>query len=172
MSEANTWRPIIAALANETTLQVFARIVVGASPDEATGALSPSRRAHVLSALQKAGLLDDRLGLNTGRFADALAANASDPRPTGVARYLDADGRVLVYPSRPEARSELLRHLADRAFVAGEVLEEPEVNERLRAFTGDVALLRRYLVDDGILERTRSGSAYTLTPGTAISDSV
>lgn len=164
MTSTNDWRAILAALANETSLRVFAQIVLGTPPDEATSDLSPSRRRHVLGSLQKAGILNDRLELVRTRFADVLATSASEPRPAGVDRYLDQNGRVLTYPSRPEVRSELLRLLAARAFAAGEVLDEREVNDRLAAFADDIALLRRYLVDGGILERTRSGSAYALAP--------
>ena len=164
MTSSNDWRSIIAALANETTRRVFAQIVLGTAPGEATSNLSPSRRTHVLGALQKAGILDERLELNRARFADVLAAGAPEPRPTGVDRYLDQNGRVVTYPSRSEVRAELLRLLGERAFAAGEVVDEREVNARLSAYADDVALLRRHLVDHGILERTRSGSAYALVP--------
>ena len=164
MTSSNDWRSIVAALANETALRVFAQIVMGATPGEATSDLSPSRRSHVLGALQKAGLLGEHLELNSARFAEVLAASTAEPRRTGVDRYLDQSGRVVTYPSRPEVRAELLRLLGERAFVVGEALDEREVNERLSAHADDVALLRRYLVDHGILERTRSGSAYFLAP--------
>lgn len=172
MGSANDWRSVMAALANETTLRVFAQIVLGATPDEATSDLPPSRRRHVLGSLQKADLLDDDLGLKTTRFADVLATGAPTPRPTGVDRYLGGNGRVTNYPSRAADLAELLGVLADRAFSVGEVLDEREVNDRLAALTEDVALLRRHLVDHGILERTRSGSAYALAPNKPISDPV
>lgn len=164
MGSANDWRSVMAALANETSLRVYARLVLGAIPDEATSGLSPSRRAHALTSLQKAGLVDEDIAPRTTRFADMLAASPSSARPTGVDRYLDRDGRVVAYPSRPTDRANLLRLLASRAFAVGEVLDERAVNGRLSTLTGDVALLRRHLVDHGILERTRSGSAYALTP--------
>lgn len=172
MSSADDWRAVMAALANQTTLRVFAQIVLGATPDEATDSLSPSRRAHVLGSLQKAGLLDGNLGLAHNRFADVLATATPTPRPTGVDRYLDRDGRVMSYPSRAADLAELLGLLADRAFVRGEVLDEREVNDRLAVYTEDVALLRRHLVDHGILERTRSGSAYALAADKPIPDAV
>ena len=37
--------------------------------------------------------------------------------------------------------------------------------DRLARFTRDPAALRRYLVDAGLLERTRSGSEYALAAG-------
>lgn len=51
-----------------------------------------------------------------------------------------------------------------RAFSPGDVLTETEVNDRVRAYAPneDVAVLRRYLVDHQLLERTRSGSEYAV----------
>jgi hypothetical protein len=45
-------------------------------------------------------------------------------------------------------------------------MSEQETNERLAAFTDDVAALRRFLVDGGLLERTPSGSEYARTEPT------
>jgi hypothetical protein len=52
--------------------------------------------------------------------------------------------------------------IAQRVLSEGEVLTEKELNGRLRAFTEDVPLLRRHLVDAELVERTRSGSEYAL----------
>jgi hypothetical protein len=40
-----------------------------------------------------------------------------------------------------------------QVFPPGESFEEAEVNSRLRAFHPDVASLRRYLVDEGFMDR-------------------
>ena len=42
---------------------------------------------------------------------------------------------------------------------------ERQVNERLLNYADDVVLLRRYLVDFGLLERTASGSSYRRPAG-------
>lgn len=85
------------------------------------------------------------------------------PRRTGPARFLDDDGRIDRYPLRDADRRELLAWIADRALPLGTVLAERDVNEMLSPLApgGDVAVLRRYLVDHGLLERTRSGSEYS-----------
>lgn len=87
---------------------------------------------------------------------------APRPRAVGLARFIDGSGRIDRYPVRDAERRELLEWVADRALPVGEVWTEREVNQRLAPFApgGDVAVLRRYLVDYELLERTRSGSEY------------
>lgn len=48
-------------------------------------------------------------------------------------------------------------------FADSEVVDERELSERLLRFGDDPALLRRYLVDFGLVERPRSGSEYART---------
>ncbi len=72
------------------------------------------------------------------------------------------DGRIAVYPRRMTDRRALLEHVVAEAVGKDEGLGEPELNERLRAFTDDPATLRRYLVDHRLLVRTRDGSVYYL----------
>ncbi|MDL9979760.1 DUF2087 domain-containing protein [Microbacterium candidum] len=157
---AGDWRPIVAALANPDTRAVFAEIVLGA--DDPGAGLSPSRRGHALDRLRSAGVIDDEGMLDAGAFARVLAAAPKRERPTGVDRFLDADGRIDRYPSNAAEREALFAHIATHVLAAGEVVDERELTERLTRFTGDPAGLRRHLVDAGIVERTRSGSEYAL----------
>jgi len=158
------WRPIFAALANPTTRLVYAEIVLGA---EAAEPLSPSRHRHALDALAKAGLIavDGDGWSETDVFRELLATGAR-PRRTGVDRFLTADGRIDRYPANLTEREELLRHIVALAIEPGEVLDEAVINERLARFSDDTAVLRRYLVDFALLERTASGSEYA-RPDTA-----
>ncbi|WP_065571514.1 DUF2087 domain-containing protein [Microbacterium oleivorans] len=156
------WRPLVAALANDRVREAFARLTLGASADDALEGLSPSRRRHVVDTLQRAGLVTDDLRADGGVFARVLASAPAAPRPTGVERHLSREGRLTGYPSSPTERRELLRVLAHRVLRPGEVLDERGINERLAALTDDVAVLRRYLVDHELVERTRSGTEYAL----------
>jgi hypothetical protein len=161
-SEQDGWRPLIAALANDDARRVFARLVLDSEEDPFVG-LSPSRRTHVQSQLERAGLITDvdgRRVLNSEAFADALR-RAAVSRPTGIQRFV-RDGRILQYPARPTERLELLQWVAREALRPSEVVSEAEMNERLSAHTDDVAALRRYLVDAGFVERTATGSEYAL----------
>lgn len=71
-------------------------------------------------------------------------------------RHLDAEGRLIAMPRKRTNRLVILRHIAD-AIEPDVDHAEAHVNERLRAFDDDVAMLRRYLVDEGLLERRPPG---------------
>lgn len=64
------------------------------------------------------------------------------------------------YPRRQSDRGLLLQWIAERAFDADDDLSESEVNLRLLRYSDDVAVLRRYLVDFELLERTVDGTSY------------
>ncbi len=79
--------------------------------------------------------------------------------------FVGPDGRLHTIPSRRAKRLVVLDHLA-QAFEPGERYGEAEVNRRLRAWHDDVAALRRYLVEEGLL--TREASVYWRSGGTVL----
>ena len=97
---------------------------------------------------------------STGRDrARALAEPANfpeiaDPKLQRVLRAYLVRGRLPVIP-RGAKRSLLLSYLAT-AFEPGVRYPEPEVNEIVGVWNDDVAALRRYLVDEGLLARQDS----------------
>jgi hypothetical protein len=80
-------------------------------------------------------------------------------------RYLDATGRVRVYPSKNVRKRLVLAYLAFQ-FRPGQEYSEAEVNALLRGHHtfDDPALLRRDLFDWGFLDRTADGARYWLIP--------
>lgn len=142
---SNEWRRVAAALADEWRRVAYARAVLGL----------PAENAKAVSALRAAGLLDDR-DAPTEVFALLLAEHPAETKQ-GVDRWL-RDGRIDHYPAKPGQRYELLAWVADR--LPDEPLTERELGERLEAVTGDVATLRRYLVDAGLIARAPDGSNY------------
>ncbi|RZS59539.1 hypothetical protein EV141_0768 [Microcella putealis] len=165
----HAWRPIIAALAKPHSREAAARLMLGATLDDAVEPLPLAKCDRVAETLRAAGLVDPE----TGRFDDRvvariLAVNAVAPR-RGVDRYL-VGGRIAQYPANPDARRELLSEVARRAFRPDEVLNERAINERLAVFSDDVAVLRRYLVDQELLERRADGSEYALVAPAADSN--
>ena len=93
-------------------------------------------------------------------FRAALAAAPPPPRPTGVDRFF-VDGRLATYPSRVADRDEVHAHIAERLLTHGETLSEREVNDRLADIVDDVAAMRRYLINTGVLRRERDGTGYS-----------
>lgn len=164
------WRPVVAALANPHSRRIFAQIVLGEEPGAIGRPLSPSRRSHALAVLLNAGLIDESEGRYIecdGVFGGLLAAAPRPERGQGVERFLTGQGAIDRYPVNAKQRRELLEFLARQAVDEGEVVPEVVLNDRLSAFSDDTATLRRYMVDEEILERTPSGSEYARVVGNA-----
>ncbi|HET9650066.1 MAG TPA: DUF2087 domain-containing protein [Microlunatus sp.] len=84
---------------------------------------------------------------------------ASRPGPTDadlIARHLGPDGRLVAMPAKPSRRLIVLRHIA-ADLPADQDLDEFAVNQVLRRYDDDVAMLRRYLVDTGLVLRPAPG---------------
>ncbi|WP_314456119.1 DUF2087 domain-containing protein [uncultured Microbacterium sp.] len=160
---ANSWRPVVAALADDRAREVYALVVLGQSVDAHLSSLSPGKRRRVLDSLQAAGLIspvDGGWRADSEIFRVALAAVSTPVRPDGVARFF-TEGRLSTYPSRAADRRDVLAHIATRLLRPNETIAEAEVTDRLAEITDDPVSMRRYLVDAGLLTRTRDGSAYT-----------
>ena len=70
-----------------------------------------------------------------------------------VIRAFVRGGRLVSIPAKPVKRDLLLPYLLDRCFPEDRAYEEREVNQRLALLHPDVAALRRYLVDGGLMKR-------------------
>ncbi len=66
--------------------------------------------------------------------------------------FLAPDGSLRAMPTRLRKRLVVLDYVASH-FDIGERWPEREVNARLARFHADVASLRRYLVDEGFMDR-------------------
>lgn len=161
MSE-NSWRALVAALADDRAREVYALIVLDRPVDEHLALLAPGRRRRVLDSLRAAGLIARVEGgwrADPEVFRAALAATPATPRPSGVERFF-SEGRLSTYPSREADRQAVLTHVASQLLSADESVTEVEITERLGKITDDPALMRRNLVDAGLLSRNPDGSAY------------
>jgi hypothetical protein len=78
-----------------------------------------------------------------------------------VVRAFIRDGRLVSIPAKPSKRDLLLPVILDRCFPEDRPYEEAEVNTRLGELHPDVAALRRYLIDAGLM--TRDGGVYRRT---------
>jgi hypothetical protein len=155
------WRRVMAALANQDARTAYAQVVLG---EDVLPGVKEQRRSRAIGILLEAGLVDQSgSGARTASdaiFRDLLTQQPRRQPKTGVDRFLRL-GRIDRYPASAADRRELLAWIAADAIRPGENLTERQVNERLLSYTEDVVLLRRYLVDFGLLERTASGSSYS-----------
>lgn len=86
--------------------------------------------------------------------------------PLFVSRTVRAfirDGRLVSIPARDRKRRVILRWLRDGLFPEGSDCDEAETNARIATVHPDVAALRRYLVDAGLLGR--ASGRYRRGPG-------
>jgi hypothetical protein len=159
------WRRVVAALANKDARTAYAQIVLGAKLPDVLADLSDRRRDRALAALLKSGLVEptsaaDELEASGAIFRNLLAQQPRRQAQTGLARFMRL-GKIERYPANMAERRELLAWIAGETVEPGEHLTEKQVNNRLLSYTDDVVLLRRYLIDLGLLERTPSGSSYS-----------
>jgi hypothetical protein len=75
------------------------------------------------------------------------------PEIERVLRGFFKDGRLVTIPARERKRLVVLRYLRDQVFTEDRPYPEAEVNQRLAMFHRDVAALRRFMVDAGLVRR-------------------
>ena len=150
-----SWQAVMATLASSRLRELYAAFVLGQQP-----ALSAKERQKLVDS----SLLNDdggRLVVNEQAFKAALAG-ARRPEPEGAERFLLA-GRIEGLPKRATDRRKLFEFLIPQIIGPDAMLTEKQLNAKLAAFTDDLPLLRRALVDYGYLDRERDGSAYHRT---------
>lgn len=117
-------------------------------------------RLDTLQALGRA--LDAAHRESEGREATRLADETGlPPEEAKVLRAFVVDGRLASIPATERKRQVILRYLREQCFAEDRPYPEKEVNQRLALFHRDVASLRRYLVDTGLM--TREGGVYRRT---------
>ena len=173
---------LVGLLAEESRLKVIGAIALGATKEPDVAAATGLERRTVRKALDRltrGGVVeitpDGHLRVATERFKEAaqrLAALRPQARPEELGatadqaqvlrHYLD-DGRLTHIPATRSKRLVVLDFLAGQ-FEPGRVYPEEQVNYVLGRFHPDYAALRRYLVEEELLDR-REGF-YWRTGGT------
>jgi hypothetical protein len=168
---------LLGLLADGDRLRVFAAVVLGhesvAEIREVTG-LDARAVGTALARLTASGaLLEDKLGFHGDehelRMAARERAAAGEPEddehegePRERARVLRAfvkDGRLQSIPASQTKRQVVL-DVISQDFEPGTRYTEKQVNLILGKRFADTAALRRYLVDEGFLEREGGGGRY------------
>lgn len=135
-------------------------------------ALEAPRVVRALGRLRAGGLVEEaapgRFAARPEIFKEAARQAAPDSpasdEPDPVLRVFMPHGRLTSIPASRSKRLVILDRIA-QAFEPGRRYEEQRVNELLREFHPDYATLRRYLVDEGLLDRRagrywRSGGTF------------
>jgi hypothetical protein len=159
---------IVGLLADRTRLRVVAALALGAGTlEEVAEAAGLPLKDVALAArrLARAGLVHrdgHALALHTARLGAAARAAAAaappperlsdDPAEDAVLSAFVRKGRLVSIPAQHSKRRVVLEHLV-RVFEPGVRYPEREVNALLAVWHADVAALRRYLVDEGLLTR-------------------
>ena len=181
---------IVGLLADGDRRRTFAALVLGASSVDdvrvATG-LSVRAAATALQRLVDGGLVErtslhDHVVMGEAFRRAAVAAARARPGPetlgddpgeeARILRIYLRDGRLSSIPTQRTKRLVVLDLLA-QDFELGVRYRETQVNAILRRYHEDVASLRRYLVDEGFLDRAageywRAGGSTPTTPGSTI----
>ena len=169
---------IAGLLADPTRLKVVAALALGAGTIEEVAAAAGLPLKDVALAarrLARGGLVHrdgHELALRAERFGAAARAAAesapapeplsSDPAEDAVLSAFVRNGRLVSIPAQRAKRRVVLAHLV-RIFEPGVRYPEREVNVLLGVWHADVAALRRYLVDEGLL--TREAGVYWRSGG-------
>jgi DNA-binding HxlR family transcriptional regulator len=146
----------------------------------ATLDLTPGTVVHHLNRLRAAGLVESRarppyvdyslrlerlaeIGAALGKMSheqelagatlDAPMVEWATGRAGRVLHSFFEGGRLLSIPAQHSKRLIILRYLAETVFEGGREYPEKEVNQLLALRHPDVASLRRYLVDEGFMQR-------------------
>ena len=157
---------------------MVAALALGAGTIEEVAAASGLPLKDVALAarrLSRAGLVHREghaLSLRTEQFGGAARAAAEaapapaplsdDPAEDAVLSSFVRDGRLVSIPTQHSKRRVVLEHLV-RVFDVGVRYPERQVNALLAVWHPDVAALRRYLVDEGLL--TREAGVYWRSGG-------
>jgi len=171
------------ALADQNRLKIIGVLAQQPTSVEKLAAalgLGVSTTSHHLARLAKAGLVFARVeghyyiySLNTEtlkKMAQRLLLEEELPALSAVesgeafdqkvlAAFTDREGRISAFPAQEKKFLVLLRY-ALKDFESGKLYTEKKVNEILSRFNEDTALLRRSLVDYGMMAREGGGGSY------------
>ena len=141
----------LAALSNERSLARFAQITLGnARPSAETDAADRLlRTAGVLIELPDGSLAVDAAAIRS-MLTSVRDDHAGKRRST----------RLASLPKRERERERVLRELASQILSGSERVPESVLTERLDPLVEDVAMVRRAMIDGGLLRRDASGAEY------------
>jgi hypothetical protein len=78
-----------------------------------------------------------------------------------IENFIDDEGKIKIWPTKHAVKFEVLKYLADK-FENKHFYSEKEVNKIIDEWHtfNDYFLLRRALIESGLMSRTRNGAKY------------
>jgi hypothetical protein len=117
------------------------------------------REAGGVFTLDQAVLRELSASVRVSRGAHPSVLAGLDPEEADVVQRFFQGQRLVEIPAAPGKRAAVLRILADE-FDPGRYYAEADVRRILRRFHADDAALRRYLVEEGLLQRDNRTRTY------------
>jgi hypothetical protein len=154
---------VCAALADPDRLQLFGEIARSPAGVPVATLQLDQRGRKALAKLLGSGLVEragDSFVVRPETFRAAMGEPDSDPAMPGASARVSAlfsRGRLVSVPRPGALRTELLRYLLQR-FGQDRAYSEQEIAELLEPVYGDHAAVRRYLVDEGLMDRDNFGT--------------
>jgi hypothetical protein len=124
---------------------------------EQVGVIQQKEDTYELNADKLATLARDQLAHERPAYVPAPELDQKSQNVLKV--YLNPDGSIKEIPAQPSKLRVILNYLI-QAFALSTNYTEKEVNQILRRFHEDTAVLRRALVDAKMLDRESNGSRY------------
>ncbi|GAB3724012.1 DUF2087 domain-containing protein [Nocardiopsis nanhaiensis] len=157
---------LVSSLADPERLFLYARVVAAGPEGLDRPEIQGSKLVRRLNRLIRDGLLREegsRVVPVADVFAEAMRAHKDETKVTDPVDALFHDGRLTSMPAKRELRLAVFERIADRLFAPGLEYTEKQVNIAIRTCFDDPSAMRRYLVEEGFLEREDNGSLYRLT---------
>lgn len=156
-----TWQDILALISNKATRSLFAKVEIGPLTADDIDRLS-GKEKKAFARLQASGIVrweDGVVRIDSDVLRSPLTREAKHSPKSVIDKYFDGV-RLHTMPRRPEDRISALRWIVEQVVPENSTVTETSLNERLSVFHPDVAMLRRYMVDLGLLDRSQDGSSY------------
>ena len=112
---------------------------------------TPDEKDHLIEIHEGATMIDERYCTTKEEERQILDAMFASLEPL----------RLATFPAKEKKKIVVLRRISQE-FTSGREYTEKEINAVLREIFPDFATIRRYLIEYGLMDRTRDGHAYWL----------
>lgn len=156
---------LVSSLADTERLSLYARLVCAGAEGLPVENLQGGKAGKRPARLLRDGLVrrqGDRVVAVMDVFTAAMREHKAETVVTDPVETHFQHGRLVTMPAKRPVRLSVLERIAERLFAPGVEYTEKQVNAAALTCFDDPSTLRRYLVEEGLLEREADGSRYRL----------